>query len=589
MNRQAIVTLKPIKKMKQLCLLFLVLSFVSCGKKELPFGQYQEVISLNGTWHFLASNEIGKDQLLTADYSSWDTLNVPGNWDTRDRYADFVGKGYYSKEFNIPEDWTDKHVRVHFGAVYQTAKVWLNGQFLGEHVGGYTPFGFNVTDVIDRDGNNSLVVMADNSYNRGAWWPWGGISREVSLEAHEPIRLVSQHISAIPDFERDEVQFAIRYKLENNSSKTVTADIRTTIDQQQDTVYATKDVAPGEEVFSEIKFNRSLADYQLWGIDAPNLYSLTSQVTVDGKTVDLDTDKFGIRKFEVREEQFFLNNKPVRLNGVNRVHDHPAYGNTEPDPLVRKDMMDIKYNLGGDFARLMHAPYSEDLLDLCDSIGFLLVGEIPVWGDDDPQAFPDNPLTKHWLKEMVERDYNHPSIVAWSVGNELRDPKGEWSEKSMTTAQYKYVNSMLDYVEKLDASRLKTYVTITSYRQGEVGTEPYEKVDFISMNSYGEAVKLAQKTHEKFPGKPIFISEIGKSQIGPAPAAELSEELVTELKGLKDLPYVTGFSIWSYNDYRSKYKGTPASGFREWGVVNERRERKKAYGQLKEVFSFWEK
>ncbi|GAB3649903.1 beta-glucuronidase [Echinicola sediminis] len=573
--------------MKQFYLLILSLTLFSCAKEVVPYGEYQNTISLNGTWHFLASNDLDENEFLRADYPSWDTLKVPGNWDTRNRYSEYVGKGYYQKEFTVPQSWMGKQIRVHFGAVYQSARVWLNGTLLGEHIGGYTPFEFNITDKINRNGPNSLVVMADNSYNRGAWWPWGGISREVSLQANEDLRLVYQHITALPNFEKNEVQFIIKYKLENNGDKRVAAEIVSTIDQNKHTVSATQEIQAGEVGFSEVKFTKSLSEYQLWYVDSSNLYTLSSQVSVDGKTVAYAKDKFGIRKFEVRGEQFYLNNEPVRMNGVNRVHDHPDYGNTEPDHLVRQDMLDIKYNLGCDFSRLMHAPYAENLLDLCDSIGFLLVEEIPVWGDDDPQAFPNNPLTKTWLKETVERDFNHPSVVAWSVGNELRDPEGPWEEKSMTKDQFEYVNSMLDYVDELDTTRLKTYVTITSYRKGEIGSEPYEKVDFISMNSYGEAVKLAKKTHEKFPGKPIFISEIGKAQIGPAPDAELSAELIGYLRGFKDLPYVMGVSIWSYNDYRSKYKGTPASGFREWGLVDERRNKKKAYEQLREIYSLW--
>ena len=305
---------------------------------------------------------------------------------------------------------------------------------------------------------------------------------------------------------------------------------------------------------------------------------------MDGFQVDKASDQFGIRKFEVRGEQFFLNNESVRMNGVNRVHDHPKYGNTEPDHLVSQDMFDIKYNLGCNFSRLMHAPLSENLLDLCDSIGFLIVEEIPVWGYDDPQAFPNNPLTKQWLTEMIERDFNHPSVVAWSVANELYDTAPGWKDKAMTSDQYDFVNSMLDYIDTLDATRLKTYVTITSYRKGEIGNEPYKKVDFIAMNSYGNAPGIAQKTHDKFPGKPIFISEIGIEQIGPAPGGVLSDDL---LGYLSEFPWLTGVSIWSYNDYRSNYKGTPESGFREWGIVDERRNKKKAHSQLKEIYSDW--
>lgn len=570
-------------------LILLGLFLASCQKNvPVSYGDYQKTISLNGNWRFLASNEQTEVGLFTMDYSEWDTLLVPGNWDTRDRYSEYVGKGYYQRQFDIPKNWSDKQIRLRFGAVYQASKVWLNGKLLGEHEGGYTPFEFNITDQVELKKTNSLIVMADNTYKRGAWWAWGGISRSVDLHASESVRLVFQQIATEPDFENDLVTFNIKYKVENQGGDPVSVQVQSNVEggsfEKPDLVSI--EIAAGSSAISTLSFKRNLQDFQLWHYDSPNLYQLTSELKVDGALVDAASDKFGIRKFEVRGEQFFLNNEPVRMNGVNRVHDHPDYGNTEPDHLVRQDMLDIK-SLGCDFSRLMHAPLSENLLDLCDSIGFLIVEEIPIWGDDDPQAFPDNPLTKTWLREMIERDFNHPCIVGWSVGNELRNPEGPWEEKALTTDQYAYVNSMLDYLDELDTTRLKTYVTITTYRKGEIGTEPYEKVDFISMNSYGDAILNAEKTHEKFPGKPIFMSEIGLAQIGPAPDAVLSEKLVSYLRDLKKFPWLTGVSIWSYNDYRSNYRGTPESGFREWGIVDERRNRKAAYDQLKEIYEAW--
>lgn len=565
----------------------LAMMLVSCkSDRTVAYKEYAQNVSLNGTWQFLASNEVDESEILSGSYSTWDTITVPGNWDTRKKYSEYVGKGYYQKTFNVPDNWVGKHIRIKFDAVYETSKVWLNGKLLGEHVGGYLPFEFDITEDAQIGRPNSLVVMADNTYKRGAWWAWGGISRNVALLADENIRMVYQHITSEPDFDKGSINFTIKYKVENKGNTPLTAHIIPQIENILLDSLKIK-IDKNATAISTLKFERNLSDFKLWHFNDPNLYQLTSQLMVGEKLADMTTDKFGIRKFEVRGEQFYLNNGPVRMNGVNRVHDHPDYGNTEPDHLIASDMHDIKA-LGCNFSRLMHAPLSENLLKLCDSIGFLIVEEIPVWGDDDPQSFPDNPLTKQWLKEMVERDFNHPSVVGWSVGNELRTPEGPWEEKALTADQYGYVNSMLDYVTELDTTRLKTYVTITSYRKGEIGSEPYEKVDFISMNSYGNAPLLAQKTHEKFPGKPIFISEIGTGQIGPAPAGKLTDELVGYLKELKEFPWITGISLWSYNDYRSNYKGTPESGFREWGIVDEKRNKKEAYYQLKKVYAEWD-
>lgn len=567
-------------------IIFIGIIFFSCSKKSTRNESLSTSKSLNGTWNFIASNEIDDSKITVQNFKTWDTIKVPGNWDTRDRYATYVGKAYYQRNFSIPPNWSKKQIRLKFGAVYQSAKVWLNGQYLGNHIGGYLPFEFNISEHIKNEGENSLIVMADNTIRRGAWWAWGGISREVSLYANKKIRMIHQHISAEPNFEKNKILFTIKYKVENNRNTQTKIAIQSKLANKEK--LRTELIVPKNSITEKIiTLEKNLADFELWNLETPKLYQLISKISIDETVLDQTTDNFGIRKFEVKGEQFFLNNKPVRLNGMNRVHDHPDFGNTEPDSLIEKDMKDIM-SLGCRFSRLMHAPLSENILNFCDNNGFLLIEEIPVWGAVDPNSKPNNPLTKKWMKDLIERDYNHPSVIAWSVGNELRTDKPKWGKQHLTTVQYEYVNEMVDYVTTLDSTRLKTYVSNTAYQGGEIGKEPYEKLDFLSINSYGHALKIVEKVHERFPNKPIFLSEIGKGQIGPAPEATLDTDLLKWIKELREYPYITGISLWSYNDYRSDYKGTPESGFREWGIVDEKRNKKKAYQQVKEVYKYWQ-
>ncbi|MEM9987514.1 MAG: sugar-binding domain-containing protein, partial [Bacteroidota bacterium] len=143
------------------------LLFLSCQPvKNVGREDGRAVYSLNGTWQFLAANGIPEERALAANHEDWDTLRVPGNWDTRDRYAEYVGKGYYQRSFTLPASWKGKQVRLKFGAVYQTSKVWVNGKLMGKHVDGYLPFEYNITDALSWDRSNSVVVMADNTYKR---------------------------------------------------------------------------------------------------------------------------------------------------------------------------------------------------------------------------------------------------------------------------------------------------------------------------------------------------------------------------------------------------------------------------------------
>ncbi|WP_166461112.1 glycoside hydrolase family 2 protein [Flavicella sediminum] len=576
--------------MKKITPFILSLFLIGCNvHKQATKNTNNTDLSLNGTWNFLANNDIQETEVLHANYSTWDQMSVPGNWDSENKYSNYVGKGYYQKNITIPQAWKGKQVRLKFDAVYETSKVWLNGELLGTHKGGYTPFEFNISKNASYGAINSLVVLADNSFKRGAWWAWGGISRDIHIYTNDAIRLVWQHIDAVPNFSKGIVHFKIEYKIENNGEKAEHLKIVSNIKTASGDTCVTKQQmleAQNGITKTSVEFSEKLADLELWHFDHPTLYLLTSEISTKSKILQIDSAKFGIRKLEVKGEKLVLNNEPIRVNGFNRVHDHRSFGNTEPDELIQQDILDIK-SLGGTFSRIMHAPASENLLAFCDSIGYMLIEEIPVWGRGAPNARANNPITKQWLTEMIERDYNHASVVGWSVGNEIGNLDGDWADMTMTPDQYNYVNSMFDHVIALDPNRLKTYASFTAYLPKSDNTnEPVAKADFISINTYGKAYDKAVKTHKKFPNKPIFFSEIGKGQIGETNTSQLAKSLVDDLAEIQELPYVMGSALWTYNDYRSNYKATPASGNRAWGVVDVWRNKKPvAYNQIQDIYA----
>ncbi|WKX76627.1 hypothetical protein [Zobellia laminariae] len=169
--------------------------------------------------------------------------------------------------------------------------------------------------------------MADNTFRRGAWWAWGGISRDVSLLAHNDVRLVWQHISAVPNFDKGVVDFAISYKIENNSAKAQNLTINTQVIGPDNKSWQPKTletiIAPNETTNKVLTFQKELKDVELWHFDRPNLYVLNSSIASNDQELDAVSDKFGIRKMEAIGEELYLNNEAVRLNGFNRVHDHP--------------------------------------------------------------------------------------------------------------------------------------------------------------------------------------------------------------------------------------------------------------------------
>ncbi len=552
-----------------------------------------EKFSLNGQWLFSVDSMLSENkEWYQAKYpaNNWDKLTVPGNWDTENAYANFVGTGYYRKEFNVPSRWDGSIVRLCFEAVNQTSEVWLNGKYLGKHIGGYTPFEFNVTEILRPGKKNVIAMSANNEYQRGAWWNWGGISREVKLERNHHQQIVWQQITSEPNLEYGTATVSVAVKVKNYSNNEFSGILKSFVENFKEgtplNIIAEKRVTidPESEKTVLITFNLQPEKVNLWDFENPHLYQLNTSIeSADSLILHRIGNRFGIRKIETKGTKVLLNGKEIHLNGFNRVADHWAYGQTEPDHLVKFDI-DAMKAMGCNFTRIMHYPQATNLLDYCDEVGMMLIEEIPVWGKGDPQAQPDNPITKQWLSEMILRDYNHPCIIGWSVANEIAD--GDMEGRKMSPRIYKYVETMIEHVKSLDSTRLKTYASFTVGSAGAKGIDPADVCDIVCFNSYGNAAEVAKRCHAVWPDKPIFVTEIGKDPLGEnLSESGLSESLKTAIKNLEELDYVVGSSLWTYNDYRSNYRNTPVGQVRTWGVYNVWRQPKKAAKEIQQLYA----
>ncbi len=545
----------------------------------------EEILSLSGSWRFTIDPAVAD----AGDTGAWDTLAVPGNWDAQPAYANHRGTGWYRREFAVPAAWpADARLRLRFEAVYHDAEVTLNGKVLGGHRGGYTPFEFDVTDLVRRDAANVVVVRADNTFRRGAWWPWGGISREVTLRANSDLRIVVQHVNAEPAPDGG-ASLRLRVRVANASARdrsvVLAPVVRAlgvvgSVPPAADALFslpATELAVPAggsaERVFETVLPPASATP---WHFDHPYLHAVETVLREGDRVHHARRDRFGVRRAELRPDGLYLNGERIRGGGFNRVSDGPGTGNTEPDWLVRKDV-DLMKRAGAVFSRLMHHAQAPNLLDYLDERGLLIVAEIPVWGEDDPHLTADNPTTRAWLAEMIERDHNHPSIIGWSVGNEIMN-------------HFDYVRTMADHVRRdLDPSRFVTYVSYTAYRpQFGPANDPLTHTDAALFTTYTDKPEVylqrVRKMRAQWPDKPVFAAEFGVKQIGAQPAATVPN-FAALWAGITREPYVIGGALWTLNDYRSDYKGTPASGNREWGVVDLERRPKAAYEEARRVFA----
>lgn len=560
-----------------------VLKLIGAGTAGalLPLGSHSTAaraagsanVPLDGVWRF-ATDPGGTGEAAGwaqpgFDDSGWATLRVPGNWDVHDAWAGYRGWGWHRRTVAAPAVTAGQVVRLRFEAVYHRARVWFNGTYLGEHSGGYTPFEFDVTSRLQA--TNTVVVAASNTYSIGAWWPWGGISRSVSLTVDAAVRVERQHVIATPDLSSGAGSVVNWVTVSNAGATARTVTVRSAYPWGAPAVTVT---VPARGT-AEARLDSAVpaGGYELWGLDRPTLYTCDTTVT-DGATVlHAKADRFGFRKVEVRGTAIHLNGEPIRLNGYNRVGDDRVAGATEPTYLVRRDLDRMKA-AGAGLMRIHHVPQTPELLDYADEIGMLLIEEIPVWGSG-ANLDPADETTRAELRDMVRRDYNHPSIIAWSVANEIRGT----SEEGRV-----FVREMIAYIKStLDSTRLCTYVSNSFGGAATAGAEALQYTDFACINMYGSFASGADHVHGLYPDKPIFISEYSSDSF-TFPTGREDPDFRTTSDAAATVfpvrPWIVGSSHWTFNDYRSNYGGSSPNQVRGWGIQNVWGQRKRAYAQL---------
>ncbi|MGS0527402.1 golvesin C-terminal-like domain-containing protein [Zobellia nedashkovskayae] len=343
------------------------------------------------------------------DDSNWNDLSVPGHWGMLNEFSNYTGKGWYRKKFYLPKNWkgnTKERVRLKFDAVYHIAKVFLNGELVGSHQGGFTPFEFDVTDKLNFNGQNVLAVEADNNALVGATWNWGGIIRDVHLVKNNDVRISYQYIHADPDLKKGSANLKLTIRVKNSSTQKRTILLASTIDEASTPDLQHTITIPANST-KEVQLATTLSanDVKLWHFDTPNLYHITTTATENEQVLDTQKDRFGIRKIELTDSQLILNGEPVRLAGFNRVSDHRYWGSSEPQYLINKDV-DLMKNAGANFMRIMHGTQNKKLIERCDEKGILIFEEVNVRELTNPEFTPPlYPLAKQWLKEINRKRY----------------------------------------------------------------------------------------------------------------------------------------------------------------------------------------
>ncbi|GAB3557136.1 sugar-binding domain-containing protein [Spirosoma fluminis] len=545
--------------------------------------------SLNGNWAFqIDPNDVGEKQAWfrpEANVTSWDSLPVPGNWDLRNEYAHYVGKGWYRRTFATPAHNANTVVRLLFEAVYHDCTVWLNGQKLGENHSGFLPFEFDVTKLLNPNALNTLVVCADNSLTRGAIWNWGGIRRPVSLVVSNPVRIVRQHITpsvnlaATPTARHPDRQksatVAVRVFLQNHGPQAanVTGMVQLTAPNSFTRSLPFNVSVPASGTASAlVRTTISPKETHLWHFDDPFLY--TSNVTLSNRSAgagEKQTNRFGLRKIEVDNKAYTLklNGEVIRPMGFNLVPDDRTTGNTLPTWRIKEDI-DLLKGVGCTLTRLSHLCLPDEVMDYLDERGMLVISEIPLWGFDR-FADPASTTSRDWLTRLITNQYNHPSVIGWSVGNE-----NGYFPKAVP-----YAKEAIPYARTVDSTR---FVSVVSHT-GQYSPDVVDFGDIGLLNRYGQNLgPTTRQQHEKHPDKTLFYTEYGITQLAENLDANFNARLLVD--SIRNLPYLIGGSLWTFNDYRSRFNGTKeGSGNRPWGVVDVYRRKKQAYFAIRNEYN----
>ncbi len=438
------------------------------------------------------------------DDSQWRKLNVPHDWSIEGEYSEDnpagiaggflpTGTGWYRKDLAYDNSWENNIVQLTFDGVYMNSEVWVNGNFLGKRPYGYSSFQYDITPYLEK-GNNVIAVKVDNSLApSGRWYTGSGIYRHVWLT-----KVAKQHVPYSGVFVRSEnvseqsanilITTEVANKDKNNQQLTVLSEL---VNKQGSIVASTRsNIALMAGDTHSVKQNLSVENPQLWDTENPYLYSLKTSIIKNDKTIDIIETPTGIRSIEISVEKgFVLNGKPVELQGMSMHHDAGPVGAAVPDDVLRKRLVTLK-EMGVNAIRTTHNPFAPEFYQMANEMGFMLMNEVfDGWWVAKAEYDYGLYFDEWWqtdLRDFIKRDRSHPSVVMWSIGNEVRGYK---------PAQQK---QLLEFINTLDTTRPVTQGS--GYDGGQL--------NIAGFNGHGEFKNVIEKFHQENPTMPIIGTEM---------------------------------------------------------------------------------
>ena len=476
------------------------------------------------------------------DDSGWRLLNLPHDWAIEDDFyaqnpsgatggALPGGIGWYRKHLTLHDnDATSRYV-LHFDGAYMNTSLYVNGKLVGTRPYGFISFSFDLTPYLNKQGDNVVAVKVDNSEQPNSRWYTGcGIYRHVYLMKSTDIRVAQWGVQAIPEVKKGVAKLTLNTQIENPSGRNRKVTVRQKLWNKAHQLVAqtTKTLnveASGATVTQQMRAQKP----QLWSLASPYLYTVTTEIVENGRVLDTETTTIGFRTiaFDV-EKGFFLNGENIKLNGVCLHGDLGCLGAAVNEDALHRQLIMMK-EMGANAIRCSHNPPAPELLDLCDSMGFVVVDESFDSWLQVKTPYDYSLHFKSWyerdLRDMVLRDRNHPSIILWSIGNEVLE---QWNKVDNSGMALEDVNILLNNSREKSALSNDTTLNVKSkltqvlaaivrrYDPTRLVTAGCNEVspdnnlfksgalDVIGFNYHQQKVKDVQKN---FPGKPFLMTE----------------------------------------------------------------------------------
>lgn len=494
-------------------------------------------------WKF-SLNDISSASLKNFNDDNWRKLDLPHDWSiegvinsdnpTKGAGGYFTaGIGWYRKTFQVPADWKGKNISIYFEGVYMNAEVFINGRSLGIHPYGYTSFYYALSPYLEFGKENVIAVKVDNAQQvNSRWYSGSGIYRHVWMMVTNPIHVAQWGVAVTANnisIKQATVQVKTLVKNETSFAQKIT--VSTTL--YNGSLYANESkrtsitLAANSE--KEIAQNIVVKDPKLWSPQTPNLYIANVSIVKSGKVIDETKTNFGIRTIQVSAERGFeLNGKSIKISGGCVHHDNGCLGAAGYDRAEERKVELLK-SAGFNAVRTSHNPPSEAFLNACDRLGLLVLDEsFDCWRlgknkNDYSKYF--NGWWKKDLEAMVLRDRNHPSIIMWSIGNEITE-RGK--PEAVTTAKLLY-----NEIKRMDTTRPVTSAV--------VNLDKWENLDSLinihDVAGYNYHLNTAREDHLRVPSRIIVQTE------------SYPKDAFANWKLVQENNYVIGDFVWTAMDY----------------------------------------